>query len=61
MNVKDVILKRIHRQAKAEAEFLAGEFARAASEEKEAILAELEFERWLAEASLLALPDELRR
>ena len=59
MNVKDVILKRIQRQAQAEAEFLAGEFARAASEEKEAILAALEFEKWLAEAAWDALPPEL--
>ena len=50
MNIKDVILKRVQRRAQAEAEFLAGEFARAASEEKEAILASLEFEKWLAEA-----------
>ena len=50
MNIKDVILKRIQRQARAEAGRLAGEFARAASEEKEAILAALEFEQWLAEA-----------
>jgi len=50
VNIKDVILKRIQRQAQVEAERLAGEFARAASEEKEAILAGLEFEKWLAEA-----------
>ena len=36
---------------------LAGEFARAASEEKEALLAELEFEKWLVEACLDALPE----
>ena len=57
MNIKDVILKRIQRQAQAKAEHLAGEFARAASEEKEAILAELEFEKWLAEACLDALDE----
>ena len=50
MNVKDVILRRIQRQAEAQARILAGEFARAASQDKEAILAELEFEKWLAEA-----------
>ena len=60
MNVKDVMLKRIQHDAQAEAEFLAGEFVRAASEEKEAILAAWEFEKWLAEASLFALPDEPR-
>ena len=57
MNVKDVILKRIQRQAEAQARILAGEFARAASQDKEAILAELEFEKWLAEACTDALPE----
>ena len=57
MNIKDVILKRIQRQAQVEAEHLAGEFARAAAEEKEAILAGLEFEKWLAEACLDALDE----
>ena len=57
MNIKDVILRRIQHRAEAEAGFLAGEFARAASEEKEAILAELEFEKWLAEACLDALDE----
>jgi len=50
MNVKDLILRKARQRALEEAEFLAGEFARAASEEKEAILAALEFEKWLAEA-----------
>lgn len=58
MNVKDIQLKRIRRQALDEAAFLAGEFARAASEEKENLLAALEFEKWLADACLDALPDE---
>lgn len=57
MNIKDVILKRIRRQAQAEARRLAGEFARAASEEKEAVWAELEFQKWLAEACLDAMPE----
>ncbi|MDM8001081.1 MAG: hypothetical protein QUS33_14125 [Dehalococcoidia bacterium] len=57
MNVKDVMLMRIQRQAEARARVLAGEFARSASEDKEAILAELEFEKWLAEACLDALPE----
>ena len=35
-----------------EAAHLAGEFARAASEEREEILAALEFEQWLAQACL---------
>ena len=50
MNVKDLILERIRARALEEAEQLAGEFARAASEEREAIHAGFEFERWLAEA-----------
>ena len=61
MNIKDVILKRIQRQAWAEAGRLAGEFARAASEDKEAILAQLEFERWLASACQDAAPASQRR
>ena len=57
MNVKDLILRKMRERALEEAEFLAGEFARAASEEKEAIMAGLEFEKWLAEACLDALPE----
>jgi hypothetical protein len=57
MNIEDVMLVRIQRQAEARARILAGEFARAASQDKEAILAELEFEKWLAEACLDALPE----
>lgn len=48
--IEDVLLAAVERRAEREARHLAGEFARAASEEKEAILAGLEFERWLAEA-----------
>ena len=55
MNVKDILLKRIRQRSLEEAGFLAGEFARAASEEKEAILASLEFEKWLAEVCVDAL------
>ncbi len=57
MNVKDLILRRARDRAIEEAEYLAGEFARAGSEEKEAILAGLEFEKWLAEACSDALPN----
>ena len=57
MNVKDLILRKARERALEEAEFLAGEFARAASEEKEAIMTRLEFEKWLAEACLDALPE----
>ena len=57
MNIEDVMLVRIQRQAEARARILAGEFARAASQDKEAILAELEYEKWLAEACADALPE----
>jgi len=50
MNPKDLMLERIRQRALEEARFLAGEFARAASEEKEEILAHLEFERWMADS-----------
>ena len=48
--LKDEILRRIEARAQREAEWLAGEFARAASAEREMILAALEAERWLAHA-----------
>ena len=38
------------RKAQQEAAYLAGDFARAASEEKGAILDTLELEQWLAES-----------
>ena len=47
---KDIIVEQIGRRAEQEARYLAGEFLRAASAEKELILAELEYEKWLAEA-----------
>jgi len=46
---KDILLEVIRERAEREAACLAGEFARAASEEREALLAAMEFERWLAE------------
>ena len=47
--VKRQILRLIQARAEAEAADLAAEFVRATGEEREAILAGLEFERWLAE------------
>jgi len=47
---KDILLEAVRRKAESEARYLAGEFARAAAEDKEAILAALEFEKWLAES-----------
>ena len=47
--VKEAMLEGVRRRAEAEARRLSREFVRAASEDKEAILAALEFEKWLAE------------
>ena len=47
---KDAMLDAVRRKAEAEAAYLAGEFVRAAADEKEAILAALQFEQWLAQA-----------
>jgi len=48
--MKEVMLEAARRRSEREAARLAGEFARAASEEREAILASLEFEKWMAQA-----------
>ena len=45
---KDQRIQKIRASAEREAAVLAGEFVRAASEEREAILAALEEEQWLA-------------
>jgi len=50
MELKDELLMCIRAKAEEEARQLAGELARCASEEKEAVLAALEFEQWLAES-----------
>ena len=52
---KDVLLEQIMLRAQQEAAYLAGEFARAASEEKGAILDALELEQWLAASCELCL------
>jgi len=49
MDIKEQMLEEVRRRSLAEAEYLAGEFARAAEAEREAILAGLEFERWMVE------------
>ncbi len=49
-NWKDQRIREIEAGARYEAERLAGEFARAASEEREEILAAMEGEKWLAES-----------
>ena len=53
--LKDQMVELIGRQAEQEVARLSGEFARAPSEDKEAILAHMEFERWLAESCWLCL------
>ena len=60
-NAKDVLLDQIRRDAEAEARQLAGEFARAASEGKEALMDALEFEKWLAESCRECLDGESPR
>ena len=47
---KDILLNAIRCKSEREAGRLATEFARAASKEKDAILAELELEQWVAES-----------
>ena len=47
---KDRILRNMEAEARREAAHLAGEFARAASAEKEELFAALKFERWLADS-----------
>ena len=51
-DIRNAMLALIAARAEREARALASEFARAAEEERESILAALEFERWLAESSL---------
>ena len=52
------IVRAIGAKAHREAAYLAGEFARAASEEKERILAALEYQRWLAECCEIAYDNQ---
>ena len=52
---KDLLIEAIRQKSEREAGHLATEFARAVSEEKEAILAELELEQWLAESCEVSL------
>lgn len=47
--LNDILVATIAHRAEEEARHLAGEFLRAASEEKEQILAQLEYQKWLAE------------
>ena len=47
---KEILLRLVKLKAEQEAADLANEFVRSAQEEREAILAGLEFEKWLAES-----------
>ena len=49
-SVKHQMLAVIQARAECEARILAAEFARAAAEDRDAILAGVEFEQWLAES-----------
>ncbi len=52
---KDVLLEMIQHKSEREAARLSGKFARAASQGKEAILAELDLEQWVAESCEVCL------
>ncbi|MFC1653099.1 hypothetical protein ACFL3F_05200 [Planctomycetota bacterium] len=53
--LKDQMIRLIQYDSEKQVAKLAGEFARAPSEEKEGILAELEFERWMADTCAFCL------
>ena len=54
---KDEIVRLIGERAEKEAAYLAGEFARAASKDREDLLAALEYEKWLSETCWLCLDE----
>ena len=54
-NIKDLLVYGIGLKASRRTAKLAGELVHTKSEDKETILAELEFQRWLAESSRLCL------
>lgn len=54
-NLKDQILELIRNQANEKVAVLANRYPQALPEEREAILAAIEFERWTAEVSLECL------
>jgi hypothetical protein len=56
--LKDQMIRLIKYKAEQDVAELAGDFARAASEEKEDILAALEFEKWLAETCAVCLETD---
>ena len=54
---KEQVLARIERRSLREAARLAGEFARAASQDREAALDAMELEKWVAESCQVCLPQ----
>ena len=56
--LKDQMIRLIQYKAEQDAAELAGEFARAASKDREDILAALEFEKWLAETCAVCLEKD---
>ena len=56
--LKDQMIRLIQYKAEQDAAELAGEFARAASEDREEILAAFEFEKWLAETCAVCLEKD---
>jgi hypothetical protein len=56
--LKDQIIALIQYKAQQDAAELAGDFARAASREREEILAALEFEKWLAQTCAVCLEKD---
>jgi uncharacterized membrane protein len=63
LELRTRLLRRAGIRARRAVEDLSIEFARAASEEKETLLAAIEFERWMADAcdTCLAQDDETPR
>ena len=56
--LKDQIVALIQYKAEQDVAKLAGEFARASSEEKEELLAALEYNKWLAETCAVCLEED---
>ena len=49
-DMKDLLIRKIENRAYRRIGQLAGELVRARSQEKEVVLAELQYERWVAES-----------
>ena len=56
--LKDQMIRLIQYKAEQDTAELAGEFARAASEDREEILAEFEFKRWMSETCSVCLEKD---